>query len=1039
MLAGTPSSSSSGRFATGGSGAYPAGSGAYPLGAGSASGRYEDPEVGFGRYLITQGLIDQDQAREAYRLLQGYRQQHPQVNLAQVLAKHDMASKEQLRDAFQAFSASQSGQYPIGSSGSQLVRLPDASGASPIPHTIDPDAMGGSGMFGQPSASPIPHTIDPDAMVGSGMFGQPSASPIPHTIDPDASLGRGMFASGKIPGTIDPDGPAGSGMFGGNGPVIPHTIDPDAGVGGGPVIPHTIDPDAMGGFGGNGPVIPHTIDPDGGFGGNGPVIPHTIDPEGPTLQGGSGFAHPSGSAFGPAGSGMGRRGSGFGSQFPPGSQGYGSQGPGSQGYGLLPSGSQGPASAGPGGTRPDGSRGPGGTRPEGSRGPAGTHKQGTGFQLDLAPAPDKPSPFRNPNLPAPSSLSQVDHDEDEEEEEVQGSGRRKSARRRAAHPSLRREPKKPLWIVLLAGVAVVVVIGVGLSVASSKSQGREALEHWLALSEEDAKAKLDAGLQLPEDVQADPDVAKMLDELTRRVEAEERRRQALEVLDGLERALTLDERKKICDKAIELDKTLAKAWVERARIRFALDRRAALEKPDSEPTDITKGARNDLNQAIGFDDSSPEAYLFQSELYVFENDGRAALGSLRRVEELDPDGALGHLARGLKEEMSLRYGDAQTHFDRAIELNSKLVPAYLARARVCVTQGMHPKAIASADQAKELDPASSEAHTLLAEARYYASGRSDRGILRILDKALELDPSNSRALALRSYARLERTAIGQIVSSPAECDRAQKDAEQANSIRPEVFAWLTLAELAIWREEDPTKAQKYAKRAIDLDARNPDAWLLRGRIRILANTYDEADRDLERVLNLAESRPGTEETTARALTMRAGIKVGNKDFATAKDLLRRATKLYDDLAEAHYYLGKALHLDPKRQPGDWLKAEEEYSKAISKDGTLADAWFHRGCLHIDRSRGGNLAAKEWEAGLDDLNKAEELMNAKYRAFFKPYYLDLMRGVAYFGLEEWEPAKKHLTRYTDEASPGEDNFAKAKDMIKQIEAAQSGNQ
>jgi len=1089
---------------------------------------HQDPEIAFGRYLIAQGMIDQEQAREAYRLLQGYRKDHPQVNLAQVLAKHQIADRDALREAFQGFSASQSGQYPVGSSGSQLVKAPSSSQSGAIPHTIDPDAMVGSGMFGQPSDAPIPHTIDPDAMVGSGMFGQPSGSAIPNTIDPDAMVGSGMFGSGAIPNTIDPDGSAGSGMFntGGSG-AIPNTIDPDASAGSGAfsagsgafpagsgafsagsgafaagsgmfpggsgafpggsggfpgAIPNTIDPDAMGG--GDGPVIPHTMDPDGGSGGyapggipqtidpdamagggpviphtmdpdgvgpggipqtidpdamrgGGPVIPHTMDPDGPTLPGsgvmpgGSGFGRPAGSGFGaPGGSGFGSHGS----QFPPGSQGFGSHGPGSHGYGLLPSGSHGPQSRGPGGTRPDGSRGPGGTRPDGSRGPAGTQKQGTGFQLDLAPAPDKPSPFRKANAATPNSLSQVIDDEDDEED-VDGKPRRKSARRRAAHPALRREPKKPLWIVFVAGLAVVVAVGIGLSMAGQASRDQSDLKRWSEMSDEDAATKLAEGEQLSDEVKAMPDVAAKLEELQAVVDAEKQKAEALEVLDGLEKALTLDERKKICDRALELDKTLAKAWVERARIRFALDRRAAADKKagSMEPTDITKGARADLNQAIGFDSTSAEAYLFSSELYIFENDGRAALGSLRRVEELDPEGALGRLARGLKEEMSRRYGDALTHYDRAIELNSKLVAAYLARARVYVTQGTHSKAIASADQARNLDPSSSEAHVLLAMARYYASGRSDQGVLKILDKALELDPSNSKALALRAYARLDRSQSDKVISSPAECKRAVDDATRANAIRPEVLAYMALAEVAIWEEDEKTKAQKYAKDAIGLDGRNPDAFILRARIRLLANTYEEADRDLERVLTLAESRPGTEEITARALTMRAGIRVKNKDFTAAKDLLKRAIKLKDDLAEAHFYYAKVLHHDPKRQSGDWRKSEQEYSKAISLDGTLADAWFHRGALHIDRSRGEATIAKEWEAGLDDLDKAEELMNSKYGSYFAAYYLDLMRGCAYFGLKEWERAKKHLTRFVEEASPGEENYAKAKKMLREIEA------
>ena len=61
------------------------------------------------------------------------------------------------------------------------------------------------------------------------------------------------------------------------------------------------------------------------------------------------------------------------------------------------------------------------------------------------------------------------------------------------------------------------------------------------------------------------------------------------------------------------------------------------------------------------------------------------------------------------------------------------------------------------------------------------------------------------------------------------------------------------------------------------------------------------------------------------------------------------------------------------------------------------------------------------------------MNSKYGSYFAPYYLDLMRGCAYYGLKEWERAKLHLTRFVEEASPGEENYAKAKKMLREIES------
>ncbi|MEZ6184282.1 MAG: hypothetical protein R3F62_04625 [Planctomycetota bacterium] len=627
-----------------------------------------------------------------------------------------------------------------------------------------------------------------------------------------------------------------------------------------------------------------------------------------------------------------------------------------------------------------------------------------------------------------------EEDEDEDEEAL------RPPRWGVGRSSLRREPSMAPWIVLVAGVAVAGVVSVGLSVAGSKVDGRYPLELWLALPEgdDDLEAKLRAGEALPPALKATPEFSRAFADLRERAAIRERRSQALAVLARLGDASTLEERLQIHEEALAIDRTLTEAWVESARLRFALDRRAALGDPGAEATEITRGARTLLQQALA-SGTSAAAYVFESELCRFERDGRAALKCLHRAQEVDPEGALGALARGLEQELDSRFGDATTELERAIELDRKLVPAYLALARVRLAEGVPSLAIASADQARALDPGSSEARVLLAEARYYASGCRDRGVLGLLVEAHELDPSDSRALALRAYARLERTSSGVVTSGPAVCARAKEDAERANAIRPEAFAWLTLAELALWREGQPQRARSYATEALNLDARRIDSWMLRARIELVLDAKDLADRDLERVLALAESRPGTEELTARALTMRGGIGVSRRDYAAAKDLLRRAIRLDDDVAEAHLYLGKALHLDPQRQAGDWRKAEEAYSTALSKDGSLADAWFHRGCLHIDRSRSESVVAKEWEAGLRDLEIAEALLrsDAADRATFGAHYLDFMRGVAYFGLEEWARAKTHLERYLAASSPGEDLFAKAQDMLRQIEVELGG--
>jgi tetratricopeptide (TPR) repeat protein len=65
----------------------------------------DEADVAFGRFLVLAGFITADQGREAFHHLQAYRVQRPEVNLAQVLARHGLCPKERLLAAHEAFLA----------------------------------------------------------------------------------------------------------------------------------------------------------------------------------------------------------------------------------------------------------------------------------------------------------------------------------------------------------------------------------------------------------------------------------------------------------------------------------------------------------------------------------------------------------------------------------------------------------------------------------------------------------------------------------------------------------------------------------------------------------------------------------------------------------------------------------------------------------------------------------------------------------------------------------------------------------------------
>ena len=75
----------------------------------------QDVDIEFGKYLIGQGALTPEQVREAYKLLVGYRERLPNVNLAQVLARHGMGTKEDLRDHYTRFRGASMGGSAVGS------------------------------------------------------------------------------------------------------------------------------------------------------------------------------------------------------------------------------------------------------------------------------------------------------------------------------------------------------------------------------------------------------------------------------------------------------------------------------------------------------------------------------------------------------------------------------------------------------------------------------------------------------------------------------------------------------------------------------------------------------------------------------------------------------------------------------------------------------------------------------------------------------------------------------------------------------------
>jgi len=423
-----------------------------------------------------------------------------------------------------------------------------------------------------------------------------------------------------------------------------------------------------------------------------------------------------------------------------------------------------------------------------------------------------------------------------------------------------------------------------------------------------------------------------------------------------------------------------------------------------------------FTQALQRDPSRADAYSARAQVRVATGQLEEATADLNRAVELDPQWgdtwvqlAALHLAVGHAEE-------ALEAARRGLELGPQTALGCLQLTKVCEDLEQPELAKAARRALQTLPPPgtvkASALARLLAEAGPQPVACGTCG-LQVVPSEHQLTVAGDRVVDFCSRDHMQRYLDGERFDpqSPNRAEGVVAGVEEALRIG----------------EDGATALLSSLDRTLALDPEHARARVLRAKLLRGLGRYEEAERDLQRALELSDDGA----LRASALIQLGEVRVRRKRYGEAQAALVEVLELQPQSARAHYLYAKTLHHDPEREGGDWARAEEEYSKAIAIDPTLGDAFFHRGALHVDRSRGG-ASPPEWQDGLDDLQRAEELQTAGHPCDFEPYYLDLMRGVAYFGMEDWKLAREYLVRFMEEASPGEENYATAKAMLRELD-------
>ena len=358
-----------------------------------------------------------------------------------------------------------------------------------------------------------------------------------------------------------------------------------------------------------------------------------------------------------------------------------------------------------------------------------------------------------------------------------------------------------------------------------------------------------------------------------------------------------------------------------------------------------------LTQCIAEDSQYEEAYIQRGKVFAALGQHEKAIADYSKAISLNSNSVRTYALRGGSYLNIAMRKKAFDDFNRAVELNPKDAESLSLRGKAYAETDNLVQAKADAEEAILLDPKLWRSYLTLAKI----NGKMDDPNLVVdnLDKIIQLNPHAKEAYLWRGVALEERLHDSQA---------AKKDYNTVINMEQEGVESLIVNSFAFSKLGRQDESIKSVTQYISIEPRNPQGYLARGKIYIIAKDMQKAKQDCDHAIELDPKLAG-------AYVLRGGVYGMQGNFAMAITDFDQAISIKPKNDYAYMARGWA-----HKEMGNLDQAIKDLDHAIKLNPKSPYAYEERGGTYFKQGK-NNL-------GCQDAQKACALGNCKPLEFAK---------------------------------------------------------